>query len=75
MPNLDGRRRINAANSELGFNTHPADEEKRLAYTRGTLKKNLHAVLNLIPKPVVILKLPRWIFQILTIIEKTNVCV
>ena len=41
MPNLDGRRRINAANSELGFNTHPADEEKRLAYTRGTLKKKI----------------------------------
>ena len=38
MPNLDGRRRIN--NSELGFNTHPADEEKRLAYTRGTFLQN-----------------------------------
>ena len=36
MPNLDGRRRIATTNNELGFNTHPADEEKRIAYTRGT---------------------------------------
>lgn len=37
MPNLDGRMQQFRRPSDLGFNTHPADEEKRLAYTRGKI--------------------------------------
>ena len=50
MPNLDGRRGRIQNNNELGFNTHPADEEKRIAYTRGTYffsKKCVHFILTL----------------------------
>ena len=36
MPNLDRSRTGRLTSSELGFNIHPADEEKRMAYTRGT---------------------------------------
>ena len=36
MPNLDRSRSGRLTSSELGFNIHPADEEKRMAYTRGT---------------------------------------
>ena len=39
MPNLDRSRTGRLTSSELGFNIHPADEEKRMAYTRGTCLK------------------------------------
>ena len=35
MPNLDHGHGRRLGSSELGFNIHPADEEKRMAYTRG----------------------------------------
>jgi hypothetical protein len=67
MPNLDGRRRI-TAQQELGFKSYPADEEKRLAYTRGTKKLAMmffdvfltrfpHPITTLIPSEMILIDL------------------
>merc|ERR1712223_2307259 len=41
MPNLDRSRTGRLTSSELGFNIHPADEEKRMAYTRALISQQL----------------------------------
>merc|ERR1712223_621860 len=42
MPNLDRSRTGRLTSSELGFNIHPADEEKRMVYTQALISQQLN---------------------------------